>query len=887
MSTASAQSRGVNRRVNSLQNDGRASRDGFRASKRTITLNDGYLWALRVAYLAYLLQPRARRTKHMPAPQPQVNRSSTSINDLMKDFTLVRDSKSTRFPHGFVAELEKRLTGVLMGKEKKPEYNDALVKRSFAAFYNAFTEQSFKKRMEKDRRVEDLVLIFFSNATKELQKGKAPGDEGWKLMVDRHVALFVRLLTLILKDHDWAKDKPELTSRLATLESKLLSHDQDLAAAAEGVAGGTTVEEIVPLSYEVKDMHFVQTVAHIFGLRNSQVQSDIDKYKSIWTEQAALQDLKTYQAYLNLNTKQTLRREDFDLDEAYDAWKKAEGPDLSQMMLAIVQSNPELAKTTGGGILPQFNAQANGSHSSDSFSDLSRKMSADADKTSYVIDQPVDISGLNLNDGGPEKGEDAENVFTFIPPDPRAYYRFILLQTLTHDLNDTGLAPSQATSDTPAMKLFSKQSTELLNEICLRWRIPHFSRVVLFLDVVKEKFVEQQISLETLDSAFNFVKEPLNETSNKRSSNIMPAQSALFDREKWTLADFALMRQLLTALHDALLRDLHATMMHCYDPKPPPIGAILYVLENHIRADPTFSQNQNDVAAFRASLAEGLASKAKEVYSNFVDKEIPQNEDVWTFDNVIGLGKAVVKILDKIQKRYKKNPEVMGANPLMLLLQNVLPSYAEDARALVSRILENAQARGEEVPVEEGFALYKELVEIRRIHTDALRGVPFAIQIEDLLADFVWRWIKMTDSQIPGWVEGAVRQDQFRVRTEVPNAIPSEDERHSSSVIDIFRSFNQVIDQVAALEWDNDLQYAKFMTALSRSIGAGLGKYCDLLEQMFSKEMDRVTPEQEAALTQTRQEKWMQLAKDAWNNKERVEPFQFFPEVSVASVEVP
>lgn len=39
-----------------------------------------------------------------------------------------------------------------------------------------------------------------------------------------------------------------------------------------------------------------------------------------------------------------------------------------------------------------------------------------------------------------------------------------------------------------------------------------------------------------------------------------------------------------------------------------------------------------------------------------------------------------------------------------------------------------------------------------------------------------------------------------------------------------------------------------------------------------------MTPEQEAASRQTRQEKWVQMAKDTWANKEKVEPFQFLPE---------
>jgi hypothetical protein len=97
--------------------------------------------------------------------------------------------------------------------------------------------------------------------------------------------------------------------------------------------------------------------------------------------------------------------------------------------------------------------------------------------------------------------------------------------------------------------------------------------------------------------------------------------------------------------------------------------------------------------------------------------------------------------------------------------------------------------------------------------------------------------------------------------------------------MDIFRSLKQVINQIVELNWDDDVGYAKFMTTLSKAIGLGLGRYCEILEQMFSKEMDRLSPEQEASARQTKQEKWMQMAKEAWINKEKIEPFHFFPEV--------
>src|ERR1700733_15057254 len=98
MSLSSSRSKPLpNRSVNSLRNGGARSRDSSRVRRKSISGNDAYLYALRVAYLAYLLQPRKTRKKHVET-RPPVTRAATShsFHDLMNDFTVVRDSKSTR-----------------------------------------------------------------------------------------------------------------------------------------------------------------------------------------------------------------------------------------------------------------------------------------------------------------------------------------------------------------------------------------------------------------------------------------------------------------------------------------------------------------------------------------------------------------------------------------------------------------------------------------------------------------------------------------------------------------------------------------------------------------------------------------------------------------------
>ncbi|KIV95853.1 hypothetical protein PV10_03458 [Exophiala mesophila] len=875
MSQSSQRSKAPNRSLNNLRNGGRVSRDSSRVRRKSISINDAYLYALRVAYLNYLLQPRATRKRHVETrPPPNRSTSSHSFHDLMNDFTVVRDPKSTRFPHGFVKELEKRLQGILMGKERRQEYQDSVVKRVFAAFLNALSDPSFKKRMEADRRAEDLVLIFFSNATRELQKGKPPGDDGVKRMVDRQVALFVRLLGLILKDHDWAKDKPDLVSRLTTLESKLLKGDENLASSQTN-GEYKTIEEVVPLSYEVKDMPLVQVVGKLFGLTNTMMQSDISKNKPVWTEKAALQDLKTYQQHLNLGTKLTLTSADFETREAYESWKKDEAPDLSQMMLAIMQSNPQLAKSTSGPPLPSLNPTSSNDPNDAHYAELSRMLSQPGDTSSYVLDLPADMGNLDLSSTSSHLDNDSPQLYVFIPSDPRAMFRMILLQALTHDLDDNSNEnPGRASG-----QILSKKTSDLLNEIALRWRIPKFTRIILFLDVVREKFMEKAINLDTLDAVFNFVKQPLqDDPKNKRSSLIV--SSALYDRFSWTSSDFAVMRKLLSSLYDFLLRDLYEVMLTAYADKAqlPRLGAIMAVIDDHIRTDPSFSQGPEDFENFKRAAFDGLAAEARRSYDVLLARELPQEDSEWEFYHIQQLAKALLKLAEKIQKRFRKNPEILGINPLMILLNSVLPAFAEDSKAMVEQILIVSRQRGAEIPMQEGFDLYKDLSEFRRVHTDALPGIPFPYKIEDLLAEFVWKWISSTEGQVMGWVENAVKHDTFAVRTKHPDQVPTEDERHSTSVIDIYQSFNQVIEQMSQLNWDDDLTYAKFMTALSKAIGLGVARYCELLDQMFSKEMDRMTPEQEAAANMTRQEKWVQLAKDTWNNKERVEPFQFYPQ---------
>ncbi|KAI9888298.1 MAG: hypothetical protein M1814_000751 [Vezdaea aestivalis] len=879
MSTASNRPRPGHHRYGSVQSQHHLARNGSASKRRAPDFMEVYLWALRVAYLVYLLQPRTRRLQHTAAPTAPPPKTSIISNDVLKDLSSWKDSSSARLPKGFMADLEKRIASILMNQDKRPEYNEPVIKKTFAEFYNKITDKARKKALESDRRVEDLMLHFYTCATNELQAGRAPGDDAWKLMVDRYVALFIRLISATLQEKtekDWARSRPELTHKLKIMEEKLLKHDQDIAAASAASRASTvgkSVEVLVERSYKVKDMPLVMHVGRVFSLTNTMLQSDIDKYKSVWTLKAALADLKTYQLNLNLNTRFTLRDEDFDTRDAFQAWKKAEDHPLSQMMLNLLQTEPELAKAgTGGQQIPHPPPGAeNSSHAADmGYANTIRPVFDSSEGGSLGFDQPVDMSGLNLGGSEPDLNDNQEHPFTFIPPDTRAYYKFALSQIFAHEVRNQ---PSNGNAKTDPSALFSKQSTELINVLCLRWRIPHFTRVNLFLDVVKDEFCDQQIDLEMLDAALMYADQ-LNDDPSLSSQ---PLEQAL-EVSNWTMADFTLHGHIISALHDALLRDLFAVACRCYEPKAPSVGGIMVVLDTHIYSDPQFSQSARDQERFTKSLQKGMEEAASEMYKEFVTKVVPENTEEWQFYHIIQLGKTVLGLIEKLQKKYRKMPEIMGANPKAIFIQEALPHYVKDSHDMIVTILDRADQTQVEVPTEDGFELYESLVDIRRIHQQVLPEVEFDLPIEEFLAPFVWRVIEVADLTLVKWAENAFREDEFQVRNENPNQDPTDDEKHSTSVIDINRAFGQTVKQILALGWQDEFQYAKFMTAMTKCIGNAVARYVELVEEKFNAEMDRLSPDQEAALTNSRQERWMQIAKDTWNNKEKIEPFQFYPE---------
>jgi hypothetical protein len=841
-----------------------------KAAQADVSYDDAYSYALRVAFLNYLLQPRKKRKEYIAQPKQPVR--SNTVGMLGEVFGLGEaHAPSMKLPSAFRVQLEKRLSGVVTGKEHMAGYNDALLRRTFAEAYTTFTEKNFQKSVDKDRKVEPLFLMFYTAATKALGRGKDPSDKSWTFMVDRHTAMFLRLMVSVLRDHGADRDRPELVQRLTTLESKLLTSDQNLLDTGQGENKFIEVE--IPLTYEIKDMHMVQVVAKIFGVSNSKAQTDINANRAFWTEEAAVKDLKQYQTRLSSNMAGTLRRDDFDLDIAFDEWRKNESHLLGQIFTEILSVRPELRGSSSAPSVTEKPLPTRPQSmfvGEQAYAEIG-KMLAKPDAGGYGFDQPS-LAGLSLEDSNSIRSVDEPN-YTFIPPEPRAFYKKILYYTMLYE----SLQYDPALPYNP----LGEQSTEVLVELSVRWRLPQFTRYVCFTEVAVRMFRDQELTVGQLDFALESLKNAPPEL--KKVPPIQSYSVALpdLDHSRWTITDFAAYQHALGDAHVALLRDLYDTLLRCYEPKPPSIKDLMMVLGKHIYDDPAFSQRPEDAENFRQHLDNALRDKAADVYRGYVDTIIPQNQEEWDFSHVVQLGKAVTSICQRIKKRYKSNPEILGVSPYDILVQTMFPTFEEDASEFISRVLVVAKERGEPVNKNDGFELYKELVEIRHTHlSDAkLKGKPFAFNIEGLLEDFVWRHIGDADEQMDVLIDNAIKQDQFQLVSSKPDGYVEDSARHSTSIVDVFSLFNQTLKSVEDLKWQDPIHVARFKKTLSKSFAAGIGRYCEVVESRFAKEMDRQTAQEMVATTKTAQEKFLQYARDALTAKERIEPFHFYPEV--------
>jgi hypothetical protein len=195
------------------------------------------------------------------------------------------------------------------------------------------------------------------------------------------------------------------------------------------------------------------------------------------------------------------RQEDFDSEAAYNYWRTRELGQISQHMVMMVQINPTLAKSSPSQVVPATRPESlydrPGASRSPSLSG----------RQSLIIPsfEPGTVNESIQNDDEVV----SSNTFTYIPPNPRKFYRHLLEVCLDYDIHAMKSLPED---QEVSLSILSSPHRAILEECALRWRVQETYCLTCHLDVIRYKEEREGLPLACVpDAVVAITKQPAEE----------------------------------------------------------------------------------------------------------------------------------------------------------------------------------------------------------------------------------------------------------------------------------------------------------------------------------------------------------------------------------------
>ncbi|KAF0466401.1 c2 domain protein [Gigaspora margarita] len=846
-----------------------------------------YKYALRVAYLAFLTEVKAK-PKSAPASTSSSKLSAEPASskraslygaqnlafnafDMFKD-----DKKSHKIPKELVKVLRDRLEKITNGRDQT--YQDPYFMKELKIFHQALQQSSFRQQFKSSNsKIEDIVLIFLRTSQVELKKAQLPPNVTWQSKLTDHVSMFVGILKECLKTKECQSPAtPDLLARLEIYQTKMSS-----TPTPSGGSGGSANASS---GQSIEDMDMVLVVQSIFGISTSQLQKDLNSLKKECTVQKAFEDLRNIINQVNRGSPFPARREDFDTDDAYDKWKVIEIKTIRDLMATMALTNPEVLKDTPTDHVstlldskppsgskrtnfaetetrqpyqnynPQYPHQPSYQsynqppyyqqppyHQQPPFHQQSQypynqypQHNYGAQRPTYPYNQPPQSHPpYNQPPTQPSHGlkdqSSSSESFTFIPQNPRSYYKLLMNKCIEYELQ-------HGSPEERSIKILSKDKIGLLNECALRWRVSPGFRWLQYLDVIRSRFDNEdpQINLDHIKEGMHLLKDAIKHR----------------DVSTWTISDKREHVEVFSGIHDTLLNYMKEALEHVFKIKPTEFDPIIFLL-NTIYESELFKAHYPDVSPFYNDLRECVRKAAFDEYRSKVGKLFGQESSSNEVQRFADISRWILQEIDKLKQKYPKS--LVGQLDIArLVIEKQAPLLLLDMDGSAAEIVSKVKmTSGDGIPIDDVIELYREILELKYVYEELCPGTKFSFGIEGWFGPYIKKWLNSTDSKTPEWVHAAISADEFK-----PVSIT---DTHSSSVVDLFTSFNQTVDFVKRLNWPNQEQSARFMTILSQTIGKALEQYCNVIEDLFMKDMTVVPAEQETA----KQSTWYLRAKNA------------------------
>ncbi|RCI06704.1 hypothetical protein CU098_011502 [Rhizopus stolonifer] len=741
-----------------------------------------YDYTLRCAIHACLEQHnKQQKSAPLREPHKSIHRHSVHLGGVSDVFGNLADKltgdeatvSKDKLTKPVVVGLMKRLDDIKEGKDiSRPEYRD----RRFILIVKQVRDVVKQHRYRPQGSINDLVVTFLRTSETELKK-MDPNPAVWFKELDRYVVLFTEVLLLVLKEDAPNSASFELIETLSKsiLPPKTKRQQQQEQRKSMMINTPTDILEVI------ENFSMVQTVQNLFQIENSIHRQKIRELQSICTESVSginfFLDLKQLINAVNTNQPFPGRREDFSSQQAYDTWVGREKKYLQGLMTIMVTS-----------------------------SSLSLNISSEQDVGSTNLLSGVGI-GRRSSDSKrasmySNPGTTDDNPYTYIPNDPRSYFR--LLMNMCVDL-DTSISVD---TERAKSSVLSQASEDLLRECWKTWRLSQPFRAVLYLEIIQNRMEteEYQGEIDIIEArdAMRAVDKCIKENEIRN----------------WTIHDREKLIRVFGGLKNTCLRSLAESLSQYWRVKPEFVKEQIGLLDS-VYESPAYLEDHSESSDQFNLLEDTIAGAAVSRWRVF-EKSIldPKNDDMM---NLMNMADKLIKELVGVAKKFKK--------PLRGTLH--LPGIVM-ARQMPFFVLEMENwaflPEARNAPIDLTFQMYDKVLTLKRLYDQYGPKQKSALfKVESWFLLHVRRWLKTTAGETPEWVRNAIKQDEFKPISETT--------MHSSSIVDLFTMFHQAVDFVQKLEWPNSLQECRFNTALSKVIGVALEQYTTEIEDMISMDI--------------------------------------------------
>ncbi|KAJ3033445.1 hypothetical protein HDV00_006353 [Rhizophlyctis rosea] len=382
---------------------------------------------------------------------------------------------------------------------------------------------------------------------------------------------------------------------------------------------------------------------------------------------------------------------------------------------------------------------------------------------------------------------DEYSPFQVIPPQPRVYYMALLRKLVNFDL---------AAGSGEGGEVLSQQSRAVLNNVATVWRVDETCRAVAFYSSLGALYVQGIVPINVLcDEGFEPAYGKLLSLQLVRNDDMQE-----FIRTSESILNL-LKHHLTTFFNQAVTRQSGKQLDYT-----------VQMIES-LYSMPHFSGEGGAALtdATRVALTNSIEARYHGLYAMaHANRSDPPSLHLAT----------LVKSIDRELRLYYAhldNPLLRDIHIPTIAAQVYLGKLAVYMDTFASTFVAS------QPDLADAFELYGVVREFVGTVGDIDVGLTGRLTVEQWFRPFVVEWLKISEEKTREWVTNAIKLDKFEPTSSTA--------LYSTSVLDIFASFQQQLDVLAQLQWPDPEESQAFVDTLLENMTNALERYCSILSR--------------------------------------------------------